>query len=190
MSNCACMGRNSPAANFKFTKYNSMQRTWYYQLAPTADVKESAHSLVPSAVGCLVVVVGCVALVAEDTAAVGDRHIGGHGAVRAPVVAVRVIADADGRLQASMAFCNHHPLHPSLLQSKPHAGNPFWHQHHWNHLQIQERGRQTQAKNTYLVKAMLMMAVSSFVAAVSLVLLIFVLNIPARSGFKPVDLCR
>ena len=35
---------------------------------------------------------------------------------------------------------------------------------------------------------MLMVAVLSFVAAVSLVLLIFVLKIPARSGFKPVDL--
>ena len=55
--------------------------------------------------------------VAEDSAAIGDRHIGRHGAVRAPVVAfgaiadaygclhkVWVIADADGRLQADMAF--------------------------------------------------------------------------------------
>ena len=55
--------------------------------------------------------------VAEDSAAIGDRHIGRHGAIRAPVVAfgaiadaysclhrVWVIADADGRLQADMAF--------------------------------------------------------------------------------------
>ena len=48
---------------------------------------------------CLVLTEDEPHLVAEHPTAVGDWHIGGHRSVRAPVVAVWVIADADGRLQ-------------------------------------------------------------------------------------------
>ena len=46
--------------------------------------------------------------------------------------------------------------------------------------------KREKSKDTYIVKAMFMMAVPSFVAAVPLVFLVFVIEIPARSGFKPV----
>lgn len=95
----------------------------HYQLAAAVHPKVGAHGLVPFAVGRLVIL--CGALVAEDPTAVGDRHIGGHGAVRAPVVAVWVIADADGGLQA--AFCHFATTapQPHFFKCKPHAGNPF-----------------------------------------------------------------
>ena len=80
-----------------FSSQNTQSKT--YQLAATFDSKEGAHCLVPSAVGGLVVV-SC-ALVAQDPAAIGDRHVGGHSAVRAPVVTIWVVADADGGLQAA-----------------------------------------------------------------------------------------
>ena len=94
-----------------------------HQLPSVTNSEEGAHGLVFLAVGGFVVVSGtlcsreiletyvdgpslsCLALiedephlVAEHPTAVGDRHIGGHRSVRAPVVAVWVIADADGRL--------------------------------------------------------------------------------------------
>ena len=110
-------------------------------------------------------------LVAEHPTAVGDRHISGHRSVRAPVVAVWVIADADGRLQQFATSAQ-------LLQMQTSHCQPILTSTSYKKADLQERA------GTNLIKTVFMVAVSALVAAVPLILLIFIVKIPAGTRLK------
>ena len=121
---------------------------------------------------CLVLTEDEPHLVAEHPTAVGDRDIGGHRSVRAPVVAVWVIADADGRLQQFATSAQ-------LLQMQTSHCQPILTSTSYEKGQICKRGQVTN-----LIKTVFMVAVSALVAAVPLVLLIFIVKIPAGTRLK------
>ena len=121
---------------------------------------------------CLVLTEDEPHLVAEHPTAVGDRDIGGHRSVRAPVVAVWVIADADGRLQQFATSAQ-------LLQMQTSHCQPILTSTSYEKRQICKRGQVTN-----LIKTVFMVAVSALVAAVPLVLLIFIVKIPAGTRLK------